>query len=264
MVTTHITSQRTVITIENYSNYQDKPTPKGTLKGTPNDTPNDTAEEHQTTHNKERYKKDKESYKNVFIRANTHPYGKLKNVYLTDSEYAEIQEYQNYNILLDEVGTWLLNNNRNNHYGTMITFAKNNSYKKKPKPEPPKEPIKAEPMPKEVREKMKKFRNDKTGGIMNTVNLIGRLTADPKVTYIPSSQMAVAKFSIAIDRPQRQGAEKQTDFPRITVFGKQAENCEKYLTKGRLVGVQGRLQTGFLQRQRPKDCLYNRCCSRQS
>ena len=72
MVTTHITSQRTVITIENYSNYQDKPTPKGTLKGTPNDTPNDTAEEHQTTHNKERYKKDKESYKNVFIRANTH------------------------------------------------------------------------------------------------------------------------------------------------------------------------------------------------
>ncbi len=155
MVTTHITSQRTVITIENYSNYQDKPTPKGTLKGTPNDTPNDTAEEHQTTHNKERYKKDKESYKNVFIRANTHPYGKLKNVYLTDSEYAEIQEYQNYNILLDEVGTWLLNNNRNNHYGTMITFAKTNSYKKKPKPEPPKEPIKAEPMPKEVREKMK-------------------------------------------------------------------------------------------------------------
>lgn len=79
---------------------------------------------------------------------------------------------------------------------------------------------------------------------MNTVNLTGRLTADPKVTYIPSSQMAVAKFSIAIDRPQRQGAEKQTDFPRITVFGKQAENCEKYLTKGRLVGVQGRLQTG--------------------
>ena len=56
--------------------------------------------------------------------------------------------------------------------------------------------------------------------------------------------MAVATFSIAIDRVQRAGKEKQTDFPRITVFGKQAENCEKYLTKGRLVGVQGRLQTG--------------------
>jgi single-strand DNA-binding protein len=56
--------------------------------------------------------------------------------------------------------------------------------------------------------------------------------------------MAVATFTIAIDRPVRAGGEKQTDFPRVTVFGKQAENCEKYLAKGRLVGVQGRLQTG--------------------
>ncbi|HKM28564.1 MAG TPA: single-stranded DNA-binding protein [Anaerovoracaceae bacterium] len=79
---------------------------------------------------------------------------------------------------------------------------------------------------------------------MNSVVLIGRLTRDPEIRYTPSTQMAVATFSIAIDRPQRQGAEKQTDFPRITVFGKQAENCEKYLAKGRLVGVQGRLQTG--------------------
>ncbi len=51
--------------------------------------------------------------------------------------------------------------------------------------------------------------------------------------------MAVATFTIvAIDRPVRAGGEKQTDFPRITVFGKQAENCERYLAKGRLVGVQ--------------------------
>ena len=79
---------------------------------------------------------------------------------------------------------------------------------------------------------------------MNCVVLIGRLTRDPEVRYLPESQMAVATFSIAIDRIQRAGKEKQTDFPRITVFGKQAENCERYLTKGRLVGVQGRLQTG--------------------
>lgn len=59
--------------------------------------------------------------------------------------------------------------------------------------------------------------------------------------------MAVAKFSMAIDRPQRQGEEKKADFPRITVFGKQAENCEKYLAKGRMVCVQGRLQTGSYQ-----------------
>lgn len=79
---------------------------------------------------------------------------------------------------------------------------------------------------------------------MNNVTLIGRLTRDPEVRYTANTQMAVATFTIAIDRPVRAGGEKQTDFPRITVFGKQAENCEKYLFKGRLVGVQGRLQTG--------------------
>ena len=41
--------------------------------------------------------------------------------------------------------------------------------------------------------------------------------------------MAVATFTLAIDRPVGQGKEKQTDFPRITVFGKQAENCEKFI-----------------------------------
>jgi len=79
---------------------------------------------------------------------------------------------------------------------------------------------------------------------MNSVVLIGRLTRDPEVRYTPESQMAVATFTVAIDRMQRAGKEKQTDFPRITVFGKTAENCEKFLTKGKLVGVQGRLQTG--------------------
>jgi len=59
--------------------------------------------------------------------------------------------------------------------------------------------------------------------------------------------MAIAKFTVAIDRPQRAGREKETDFPRVTVFGKQAENCEKFLTKGKLVAVQGRLQTGSYQ-----------------
>ena len=80
---------------------------------------------------------------------------------------------------------------------------------------------------------------------MNSVVLIGRLTRDPELRYTSGSQMAVATFTLAIDRPfQRADGEKQTDFPRVTVFGKQAENCEKFLAKGRLVGVQGRLQTG--------------------
>ena len=79
---------------------------------------------------------------------------------------------------------------------------------------------------------------------MNSVVLIGRLTRDPEIRYTAGTQLAVATFTVAIDRPVRAGAEKQTDFPRVTVFGKQAENCERFLAKGRLVGVQGRIQTG--------------------
>lgn len=79
---------------------------------------------------------------------------------------------------------------------------------------------------------------------MNSVALIGRLTKDPEVRYISENQTAVASFTVAIDRPVKAGQEKKADFPRVTIFGKQAENCEKYLAKGRLVGVQGRIQTG--------------------
>lgn len=79
---------------------------------------------------------------------------------------------------------------------------------------------------------------------MNNVTLIGRLTRDPEVRYAAQSQMAVARFSVAIGRPRKPGGEKQTDFPNVVVFGKTAENCERFLGKGRLVGIQGRIQTG--------------------
>lgn len=77
---------------------------------------------------------------------------------------------------------------------------------------------------------------------MNNIVLTGRLTKDPEMRYIPESQNAVSTFTIAVDRPFSK--EKQADFIRITVFGKQAENCERFLTKGRMCGIQGRLQTG--------------------
>lgn len=80
--------------------------------------------------------------------------------------------------------------------------------------------------------------------LINAVVLIGRLTRDPEVRYTSATQMAVARFSIAINRPVKSDGEKQTDFPNIVVFGKQAENCERFLGKGRLVGIQGRIQTG--------------------
>ena len=76
---------------------------------------------------------------------------------------------------------------------------------------------------------------------MNNVTLIGRLTKDPEVRYTSGTQTAVARYNIAIDRPTK---DKETDFIPIVVFGKQAENCEKYLAKGRMVGIEGRIQTG--------------------
>ena len=79
---------------------------------------------------------------------------------------------------------------------------------------------------------------------MNSVVLIGRLTRDPDLRYTAGTQMAVATFTVAIDRPVKAGSEKQTDFPRVIVFRKQAESCGQYLEKGRLVGIHGRIQTG--------------------
>ncbi len=82
---------------------------------------------------------------------------------------------------------------------------------------------------------------------MNNVVLIGRLTKDPELRYIPQSQTAVASFTLAVDRPMAK--EKTADFIRIVSFGKTAELCERFLTKGRLVGVQGRIQTGSYKTQ---------------
>ena len=78
---------------------------------------------------------------------------------------------------------------------------------------------------------------------MNNVNLIGRLTKDPQVSYT-GQQMAVAKFSIAIDR----GKDKGADYPNIVAFGKTAELAEKWLKKGQMVGVSGHIQTGSYEK----------------
>lgn len=77
---------------------------------------------------------------------------------------------------------------------------------------------------------------------MNNVTLIGRTTREVELRYT-TSQTAVARFPLAVERLVKDG-EKKADFPNIIVFGKQAENCEKYLAKGRKVAIQGRLQTG--------------------
>ena len=77
---------------------------------------------------------------------------------------------------------------------------------------------------------------------MNNVTLFGRLTKDPEVRY--GNDYAMARFTVAIDRPPKQDGTKEADYPRVVTFGKQAENVEKYLHKGDRVGIIGRLQTG--------------------
>ena len=83
---------------------------------------------------------------------------------------------------------------------------------------------------------------------MNTVQLIGRLTRDPEVRYSQSGT-AFASFSIAIDRGRdKEGNDKGADYPNISCVGKTAELVEKYLTKGRQVGIIGRIQTGSYEK----------------
>lgn len=87
---------------------------------------------------------------------------------------------------------------------------------------------------------------------MNNVNLIGRLTRDPELRYIPNSGTPVATFTMAVDKGLSKDRKHEmesrnqptADFIRIVIWGKQAENCANYLVKGRLVGISGRIQTG--------------------
>jgi single-strand DNA-binding protein len=87
---------------------------------------------------------------------------------------------------------------------------------------------------------------------MNNVALIGRLVRDPELRFVPGNGMAVANFTMAIDKgltkakkEEFEAAGKPTaDFVRIVVWGKQAENASQYLAKGKLCAIQGSIQSG--------------------
>lgn len=86
---------------------------------------------------------------------------------------------------------------------------------------------------------------------MNSVVLIGRLTKDPELRFVPATGMAVTNFTLAVDKDlfgdKKQEAITQgkptADFIYITAFGKQAENCANYLHKASKCSVQGRITT---------------------
>jgi single-strand DNA-binding protein len=78
---------------------------------------------------------------------------------------------------------------------------------------------------------------------MNRVMLIGRLGKDPELRYTPSG-IALAKFTLATDRWKRNGEEQPPDWHRVTVWSKLAEICAQYLTKGKQVMIEGRIEYG--------------------
>ena len=96
---------------------------------------------------------------------------------------------------------------------------------------------------------------------MNKVILIGRLCKDPEIRYT-QEQMAVAKFTLAVDNIRKKDEEHSADFISCTAFGKNAEFAEKYLFKGTKIALEGRWQTGSYEKDGKKvytnDCIVER------
>ncbi|WP_440897387.1 single-stranded DNA-binding protein [Amphibacillus sp. Q70] len=79
--------------------------------------------------------------------------------------------------------------------------------------------------------------------MLNRVVLVGRLTKDPDLRYTASG-IAVANFTIAVNRPfSNQQGDREADFINCVVWRKAAENLANYMSKGSLIGVDGRIQT---------------------
>jgi single-strand DNA-binding protein len=79
-------------------------------------------------------------------------------------------------------------------------------------------------------------------GTLNKVILIGRLGKDPE-ERMTTGGTRVSNFSLATDAYNSNNGEKTTEWHRVKVFGKTAEQCQQYLRKGRLICVEGSLQT---------------------
>ena len=82
---------------------------------------------------------------------------------------------------------------------------------------------------------------------MNLVVLMGRVTSDIEVKKTQSG-VSVARFSVAVDRPSKQGEEKKTDFISVVAWRGTAEFCGKYFSKGKMIAIEGSIQTGSYEK----------------
>jgi single-strand DNA-binding protein len=87
-------------------------------------------------------------------------------------------------------------------------------------------------------------------GFFNKVVLLGNVTRNPEVRYVPGRDLAVAKFGLAVNR--RQKDKDETMFIDIVAFGKLGEICGEYLTKGSPVLVEGRLSQNVWEQEGQK------------
>ena len=80
---------------------------------------------------------------------------------------------------------------------------------------------------------------------MYKVILVGRLTRDPEVRYSQGENtMAIARYTIAVNRRFKREGDPEADFIRCVVFGRAAEFAEKYFRQGLRIAISGRIQTG--------------------
>lgn len=80
---------------------------------------------------------------------------------------------------------------------------------------------------------------------MNKVILMGRLTRDPEIRYSQGNdQMAIARYTLAVDRRFNRNGDQTADFINCIAFGRSAEFAEKYLKQGTKIVATGRIQTG--------------------
>lgn len=100
---------------------------------------------------------------------------------------------------------------------------------------------------------------------MNKIILMGRLTRDPEVRYSQGEKpMAIARYTLAVDRKFKRDGEPNADFINCIAFGKNGEFAEKYLHKGIKILAEGRWQTGSYtnkdgQKVYTNDCVVENC-----
>ena len=81
--------------------------------------------------------------------------------------------------------------------------------------------------------------------IINKTVLIGRLTKDPELKFA-STGTAVTTFTVAVNRRFKREGQQEADFIPVVVWGKQAESTANYMSKGKLIGISGRIETRLM------------------